>query len=224
MLTICIGDYNYFGELDLHQRRRWVDKVGWMWYNTVTMEQQSRKGGDINPTRVLGVRALTREDLAQLQLPAVIRSTTVKAIRESHHDVARLLVSGLSNIEVAEHTGYSLNRIVQLKASPAFQELMATYRGVVNDAWAATHDAAYSTIARSTRKAWRQVEEHLDEADETGEKIPLKTLLAVAADGSDRVGFMKKSSQLNVNVDFAKRLEEAIARSKQPKTIEGEAA
>jgi DNA-binding transcriptional MerR regulator len=187
------------------------------------MEKLGRHGSEINPTRILSVRPLTREDLAQLALPQP-RQGIVKQIRESHHDVARLVVSGLMNVEIAERTGYSLARIGQLMASPAFQELVATYRGKVNDTWLASHDEAYSTIHRATRKAWRMVEEQLDEADETNEKIPLKTLLAVAADGSDRVGYMKKSATLNANIDFAKRLEEAIARSKQPKLIEGEAA
>lgn len=177
----------------------------------------------VNDTRILEMRPLTRADLALLQLP-VPPPNLVKTIKDAHHDVARLLVSGMSVTDVAAVTGYTMSRICVLKASPAFQELMARKREIVDDSWAASHDAAYATIQRTTRKAWRMVEEHLDDADEAGEKIPLKTLLAVAADGSDRVGYMKKSATLNANIDFAKRLEEAIARSKQPKLIEGEAA
>lgn len=176
----------------------------------------------VNDTRVLSTRPLTREDLAQLQLPMAKHEIT--KIKDSHHDVARLLASGCSLELTAEKTGYSINRISILKQSPAFQELIAKKREILDDRWADSHDVAYTMIQRATRKAWRQVEEHLDEADETNEKIPLKTLLAVAADGSDRVGYMKKSATLNANIDFAKRLEEAIARSKQPKLIEGEAA
>lgn len=202
-----------------------------MWYNISTIQiattpktmMKSKPDACINDTRILEVRPLTRADLALLALPAV-KTDLVKGIRDSHHDVARLLVSGMTLQEVAAATGYSVNRISQLKGSPAFQELMALKREIIDDSWAASHDAAYATIQRVTRKAWRQVEEHLDEADETQEKLPLKTLLAVAADGSDRVGYMKKSATLNANIDFAKRLEEAIARSKQPKLIEGEAA
>lgn len=186
------------------------------------MDQVLRPVPMREPVRVLSVRPLTREDLGALAVPAP--RIDIKAIRESHHAVARLLVSGLTNIAVAERTGYSLNRITQLRGSPAFQELMATYRGKVDETWLASHDEVYSTIGRATAKAWRQVEEQLDDADETNEKLPLKTLLAVAADGSDRVGYMKRSTNLNANIDFAKHLEAAIRRSKEPKIIDGEAA
>ena len=50
----------------------------------------------------------------------------------------------------------------------------------------------------------------------------LKTLLAVADSSADRVGYHKRSTKENINVDFAARLEAAITRSRSVKVIEHE--
>ena len=62
-------------------------------------------------------------------------------------------------------------------------------------------------------KAERQISDRLDEADETGESLPIRDLVAVSRDAADRLGLGKKSTVTNLNVDFAAKLEAAIGRS-----------
>jgi hypothetical protein len=52
-------------------------------------------------------------------------------------------------------------------------------------------------------KAERQLEDHLDTADERDELLPVRELVAITTDRMDRFGYGKKSMNLNVNVDFA---------------------
>lgn len=172
-----------------------------------------------NSPQVLSVRPLVRQDLEALRQRSA--RPTLKALRDSHHAIARLFASGLKLAEIAEQTGYGISRLSILRHDPAMAELIARYRDAEDQSWRNQRDEVHATIHRVMAKAYRQVEEHLDEADESGEKLPLKTLIAVAADGADRVGYVKRTVNINANVDFAKKLEEAIRRTK---TIEGKAA
>jgi len=52
---------------------------------------------------------------------------TVKELRHAHHQVARLLAKGEHEAQVSFLTGYNNAYISQLKADPAFRELMAYY-------------------------------------------------------------------------------------------------
>jgi hypothetical protein len=70
-------------------------------------------------------------------------------------------------------------------------------------------------------KALRHLNEHFDKADEENELIPISRALAVFADTSDRVGLSKKSTNVNINVDFAAKLESARARSAKSRLVEG---
>lgn len=177
--------------------------------------------GTLAPTvRLLEVSPLSREDLEVLRAPRHNLSIAER-FRDPHHNVARLLALGMKQKDVAAATGYSANRISQLEASPAFQELLALYRQQVAEKFTENADELVRAMTSIQRKAIRTVEEHFDAADEEGELIPLKTALAVAADMADRLGPAKRSvsTNTNINVDFAAELEKAIARS--GRTIEG---
>lgn len=139
----------------------------------------------------------------------------IQKIKDSHHIVARLLASGLNQIDTAARTGYSATRISILANSPAMAELIAHYRDIATAEWAANQDEYYSYIYSNGIKAQRMIADQLDDADENNETIPLNRLLSIAADSADRVGYTKKSTTLNVNVDFAAKLEAARRRSSQ---------
>lgn len=49
-------------------------------------------------------------------------------LRDTHHNIARLLAQGLKAVEVAAITGFSQSRISLLRKDPAFKELLAFYR------------------------------------------------------------------------------------------------
>lgn len=173
---------------------------------------------ELRPGRYLeasfdAVRDLVREDLAVLkerraQIPAVTR------FRDSHHRLARLFASGMTIPQVHERCGYSLARVSTLHADPAFQELIAEYRKDVTKNWVDGIDEYYGLSVSNMIEAELQVEQHLAKARDENEPLPLKHLLAISRDAADRFGYGKKSSkEVNLNVDFADRLQKAIQRS-----------
>lgn len=172
-----------------------------------------------NSPRILSVEPLTRADLDALRAKSA--RPQIKALRDTHHAIARLFATGMKLAEIAEQTGYSITRLSILRHDPAMEELIARYRGLEDESWKSSRDELHATIHRVMAKSYRQIEEHLDEAEETGEKLPMRELLKVAADGADRVGYVKRTFNMNANVNFARQLEDAIKRSK---VIEGKAA
>jgi len=169
--------------------------------------------------KILAVRPLTREDLACLKTTDRV-AARVKGFRDTHHRLARLCAAGLRNEEILRITGFSLLRLSTLKMDPAFQELIAQYRGRVDEAFVASQDEFYETSTSNMLRAERQIEEHLDRADGDGELLPVKTLLAITSDRADRFGYSKKTVNTNINIDFAKRLEQMAARQGKATTID----
>lgn len=161
----------------------------------------------------LSVAELSREDLGVLKqrrarLPAAAR------FRDSHHRLARLFASGLTMDQVHERCGYSKSRLSVLRNDPAFEELVAEYRKNVNASWAAGADEYYGLAVSNMLEAELQLEEHLAKAREADEPLPVKYLISISRDAADRFGYGKKSSKdINLNVDFADRLQKAIQRS-----------
>ena len=168
---------------------------------------------------IKSVRSMTRDDLEFLRQKSDRR--VIVKLRESHHIVARLLASGLSVGEVAAEVGYTVTRIAVLKNSPAVQDLIARYRDEDTAEWRKSRDQYYESVHAAGRKAWRQINDQLDDADDEN-PLPLKVLLSVADSSADRVGYHKKSTKENINIDFAARLDAAIARSRSVKVIEHE--
>lgn len=174
---------------------------------------------------ILEIRPLTRDDLSLIveKREPGNRSggSAVTRFRDPHHRLARLFAAGLKTGEVAERSGYSINRVSQLRTDPAFEELIAKYREKVDAAFVENVDEFYETATANMRVAERMIAERLEEADdEGGSPIPLKTLVDISADRMDRFGYGKRQTNVNVNVDFAKQLEDAIARSGKAKVIE----
>lgn len=81
-------------------------------------------------------RELTQGDAALLSEARGITAPTVKTMRETHHQLARLLASGMKQVEASAITGFSQSRISILKQDPAFQELITHYREVVDSSFA----------------------------------------------------------------------------------------
>lgn len=165
-----------------------------------------------------GVEELRAEDLQGLVRG---RLPTVKNLKDSHHAVARLLACGIRSGEVAERTGYSRVRISILQQDPSFRELIEHYRTVEAQAFIEARDEYWDSAVALRTKAARAIVDQMDEADETGEKIPLNRLLAIHDSFADRTGYGKRSTQVNINVDFAARLEKAVKASNSAKQIEG---
>ena len=159
-----------------------------------------------NSPVIRSVRPMIRADLELLRQPSA-RSRITK-LRDSHHIMARLFVSGLTNAEVASETGYTIARVSVLRNSPAMEELVAKYRADDHDEWRKHRDGTYEYMHRVRMKAVRLIEDALDE-DEVKPEFALKVFDSMA----DRTEYHRKSTKENVNIDFAARLEVAIARS-----------
>lgn len=171
-----------------------------------------RRGAAPKP-RPFTVRELTRDDLASLEGPRRPRSTDLATIRQSHHMVARYAAMGLRQTEIAKRTGYTRERVSKLLGSPAMQELVQHYIGRVNDAFDESMDQVFDLATNNMLVAERQLADKLAQADEEDELLPTRDLLSIFSDRADRFGYGKKTTNLNVNIDFAARMEQAIRRS-----------
>lgn len=163
-------------------------------------------------TKVLSVRELRREELSALREKRVPKPH-LQRLRDPHHNLARLIAMGKSIHEAARLAGYSYSRALTLNSDPAFKQCMAEHKAAMDGRHADEIDEYMSAIYGNGIKAERQLTEHLDQADERGELLAIKDLLAISRDSADRVGYGKKQTNINVNVDFAAKLERAIARS-----------
>ena len=167
---------------------------------------------DYRTPRVLSVRSMTRDDVQHLREKSSL--TVIKRLRESHHNIARLAATGMSNKDIALRCGFSANRVSALRNAPAMVELIAHYQSMVTESWLDTIDGFNFITTQNMLIASRQVSDTLEAADEAGEPLPIRELMAIISDGADRTGYGKKSTVLNVNVDFAARLERAIAATR----------
>lgn len=162
-----------------------------------------------------GVRELSRDEVANVtkeRLPAV------KKLVDSHHNVARLVAMGCRPNEVALRSGYTLARISTLIHDPAFQELVASYRSSVDQSWRESVDEYYETINSNRTIAARLINEKLG-AIEDSDDISFRELVSIHSDAADRTGYPKRNIAVNVNVDFASRLDQAIKRSNEAQEV-----
>lgn len=172
------------------------------------------------PPKALEIGRIRELTLDEVGKAGRAPKASIKQLRDSHHLVARLFAMGMRPGEIAKAVGYTLMRINQLYTDPAMQELIAHYRGIVQEQFVDHAAQAYEDYAEIHAKTRRQTIDQLDEADESGEKIPLRTLLSLTADAADRLGYAKRSVSVNVNLEFASRLDRAIARADKAKEIE----
>jgi hypothetical protein len=178
------------------------------------------KGAVPKPIPIGQPEPLIAADLERLKEKRYAPSTPQK-LRDSHHMIARLRASGLRGFQIAERMGYSAVRVNDLLNSPAMEELVAQYRAKVDESFVENTDAFFSLATSNMLAAERHIRDQIDQLDEAGELLPVRTALAISRDAADRFGYGKKSQQTNINVDFASALEKAIARSGKGPTIEG---
>jgi len=169
--------------------------------------------------KVVGVRPLTREDMLALQEPRPPQNRP-KAMRETHHRLARMVAAGFRTEEILRLSGYSYNRLHQLRHDPAFTELVSQYRGKVDEAYVRGVDEFWETSTSNMLRAERKIEDRLDGDDEGTEKISLKDLMALTSDRADRFGYSKKIVNRNENLDFAKMMEQVARASGRSNVID----
>ena len=170
-------------------------------FDDLTLE--GRPGG--KPLVVEGVRELTGADLALLggHTP---RQPTLKQVRSRHHALAKAIASGLTVTEAAMVAGYTVAHANTLNTDPTFTELVAFYRKHVLDEYTDMH-------ARLAGLGDDMIAELRQRLEEAPEEISFSQLLKGIEVLADRTGHGPQTSQLNVNVNVASRLELARKRA-----------
>lgn len=152
------------------------------------------------------MRELDSADMVLLSQERATKPSAIKRLTERHHNLARNLASGMAVGEAATFCGYTISRVSILQNDPAFKELLEFYR----------EDAArpYRDLhVRLSGLALDAAEELSNRLEEEPEKISIGQLTELTKLGADRTGHGPQSStNLNVNIDLAGRLEAARKR------------
>lgn len=170
------------------------------------------RGRARRPLQAEVVRDLAPSDLAMLDVRRDSKPPRLMRLRDSHHRLAQVLAVGASPGEAGMQTGYSQSRISILLADKSFQDLIEVYRRDNARLRAEYADMATANMIRGERIIEEALEAVAD-ADEPVSLGELRPVLDIVADRADRFGYPKKSTQVNVNLDFAGKLEAARRRS-----------
>lgn len=169
-------------------------------------------GRAAKPVSATFVRELDSADIALLGEEKGSKAPPLKRLSERHHALARCLAQGMAPGDAAITCGYVASRVSILQADPAFQELLAFYRQDVNSKYLDMH----SVLAGLSLDAAMELRERLETDVEAEEKkVSVGQLIELTKLGADRTGFGPQSSQVNVNVDLAGRLQAARERVAQ---------
>lgn len=160
-------------------------------------------------------RELTTADLALLSVERGIEPRPIQRLRDRHHSLARCLASGMSEAEASVVTSYSLSRISILKSDPAFKDLVDFYRANVDAAFADTQ----ARMATLTNEAIAELSDRLEEKPD---EFSIKDLVEVTKVMADRSGNgpQTKTTQVNVNIDLAARMEAGRRRAEQARIVD----
>lgn len=150
-------------------------------------------------------RDLTLADMSK----AADGAGPVKRLRERHHALARAVAEGLkTDKQIAIESGYTSATLSRLRTDPAFCELVDFYaRG-----FEAIQRDALERLKELSLDAMGEISDRLEEDPESFSNGQLMELTKLT---TDRTGFgPSSSSEVNVNVGFAKRLSAAADRAK----------
>lgn len=175
---------------------------------------------ELNPTGGLGrppkatmveiVRELGPDDVRQLGKGIGSKPSALKRITETHHLIARLMAQGEAGYAIADATGYSQSRLSILKGDPAFQELIAHYRGEVEEVRA-------EHFVNTTAKLVAIRNDTLDAIHDKvlDEDLPLRDLREIAEMSMDRTGYgpQSKTQNTNLNINYAEQIAAARPRA-----------
>lgn len=137
-----------------------------------------------------------------------VRSPTLLRLRFTHHRLAQLLAGGMDETRAGRLCNYVPMRVSQLKADPAFIELMAYYKGAVDEEFA----DFVRTAADLSSDFLSLLQQQLDE---TPEKFTPQVALEAIKVLADRTGHapVTKSIAVNLNADMGTRLRTARERA-----------
>lgn len=156
---------------------------------------ETTRGKMLSPLEIEVLGAIDVGDLverATSPLPSSEAPSLAK-LRQIHHEIARLLASGLSEQEVAASTGYSLSRISILKQDPSFKELLAYY--------AARQEEVFIDVRkRLAMLGTDAVAELQDRLDFKSDSLTNTQLIEITKAALDRAGYNPVAKSENVSV------------------------
>jgi hypothetical protein len=172
--------------------------------------------------RILEVRSATPADLQALRDKPRVSAGRIKKLHDRHHHMAWLIALGKSNIEVAAECRVAPGRIAQLKSGPALTDLIERYRREIEAARIASLHEFGARAARNMAAVEDIIGKVIDReaeklaADPTA-AVDIRTFNRISVDRMDRFGYGKHttSESKNINVNFAAKLDAAIARSRR---------
>jgi hypothetical protein len=152
-------------------------------------------------------------EVADLQMPATKIQTAppIKKIRDSHHALARVLVTAGSEAEASAITGYSPSRISILKADPQFKELLEFYR---QEGATAVADLR-NRMAGMALDALQELQERLEEKPDDFGNVLLKDIVKEMADRTGHAPQRGPSAVTQVNIGLTDRIARARERVNQ---------
>lgn len=127
---------------------------------------------------------------------ATSESPTLARLRGVHHEIARLLATGLTPVEVAATTGYSLSRISVLQNDPSFKELLTFYKQKSEEVFVDVH----KRMATLGLDAAAELQERLDTKPET---LSASQLIDISKMALDRAGYAPVTKNVNVGVQMS---------------------
>jgi len=149
------------------------------------------------------IRSLTKDEVPKKGRP---RGAVAK-IRAVHHLVAQLYAKGMKPPDIARYVNRTSATIRNWIDSPANQELVAQYCSAEHEQILSESEYTLGLLRRGRTLAIEQVVEQLEEAEVTGEQLPLSKLLAVAGDFADRTGVARQTVTLNINANLESRMD-----------------
>jgi hypothetical protein len=154
------------------------------------------------------VRPLTSADMACIKpykyLPQK-KQSALKRLSERHRNLARVIATGIPIWEAAAVTGYTPSRISYLNDDPAFKNLVRFYSEAKDEIF----ETMYEKLAGMGSEAADILRDRMEEKPDTIEDDMLLNMVKV---GADRSGFGPQSTNVNVNVNIADRLNSARKR------------
>lgn len=179
------------------------------------------RGRAAKPLEAALVRELDAADIALLSEEKGSKAPALKRISDRHHTLARRLAEGVKPGEAALMCRYDPSRVSILLDDPAFKELVAFYQAGITDKFLGQAEQLAGLSADAMTLLADKLEADLDLPVED-RKVSIGQLMEVTKLGADRTGFGPQSSStnVNVNVDLAGRLEAARKRVAS-RTIEG---
>lgn len=140
----------------------------------------SAQGAKKNPLGLEYRRDLTRADIEDCTtLPVGATVPQLVRLTYKHHATAQQVAEGKSGAEISAMTGYTANRISQLKSDPAFMELVEFYKEQNIELYAAAH-------AKLAMLGVAAVEELQDRLEDNPESFSIRETIEVAEMALDR--------------------------------------